>query len=279
METLKGAARPADKNNMTQVTHSWDTVHVGRRGVEVARIGTHDDVAAPLVFLHGWGLSPRAYLPGLTALVERTGREVVALSLPGFGSSDPLPIRSQGVAGVAGHLASALDQLGLSRVDLVGHSFGGGVALRIGAARPDLVSSLVLLCPVGGAGTGAVPLHRMLSGVTRDGFHAWTPRALADLLPAACCHPAAVVSSALACWRADLLPDVAEVSRRDIPTVFLFADRDTVVTPGAIPRSPFPHVRCETVAGHHSWILTEPTRFVTTMVANLAGHPHLPTAA
>lgn len=263
---------------MTQVTSSWDAVRVAGRGVEVARIGV-EDAAAPLVFLHGWGLSPRAYLPGLTALAARTGREVIALSLPGFGHSDPLPLRCQGVAGVAAHLAAALDALGLDRVDLAGHSFGGGVALRIGATRPDLVSSLTLLCPVGGAGSGAVPLHRMLGGVTRDGFHAWTPRALADLLPAARRHPVAVVGSALACWRADLLLDVAEVSRHDIRTFFAFGDQDTVVSPGAIPHSLFPHVRCETVAGRHSWVLSDPSRFVATVVDNLAGRPDLPTAA
>lgn len=261
---------------MTQVTPVWDTVNVAGRDVEVARIGTGAD---PLVFLHGWGLSPRSYLPGLTELAERTGREVIALSLPGFGGSDPLPVRHQGVAGVAAHVAAALDRLGLGRVDLAGHSFGGGVALRIGATRPDLVSSLILLCPVGGAGLGAVPLHRMLRGLTLDGFHTWTPRALSDLLPAARRHPVALVGSALAAWKADLLADIGLVAGHGINAVLSFAAQDTVVSPGAIPRGLPAHVRYETVPGRHSWILTEPARFVATVVGNLdAWQPTLPTA-
>lgn len=255
---------------MTQVTVGWETVRVAGRRVELVRLDGGAD-GPPYVFLHGWGLSPRTYLPCLSALSAESGRPVVALTLPGFGRSDALPVRSQGITGVAEHVAASLDVLGLGRADLVGHSFGGGVGLRVGATRPDLVSSLVLVSPVGGAGGGAVPLRRVLGGLVRDGLHGWTPRALAaDLVPATRRHPTAVIGSGLAAWRADLLRDVAAVDGHGIPTLFAFADRDSVVTAGAIPDAASEHVRCCSVPGRHSWLLTEPARFVSMITDELA---------
>lgn len=253
---------------MTQVTVAWDTVPVAGRRVELARVGNDGD-GRPFVFLHGWGLSPRTYLPCLSALSADSGRTVLALALPGFGRSDPLPLRRQGVSGVAEHVAATLDRVGLERADLVGHSFGGGVALRLGATRPDLVSSLTLVSPVGGAGAGAVPLRRVVGGLVRDGLHGWTPRALAaDLIPATRRHPTAVIGSALAAWRADLIRDVAAVDAHGMPTLFAFAEQDCVVTAGSIPTVASGHVRCCTVPGRHSWLLSEPARFVGMVTAN-----------
>jgi pimeloyl-ACP methyl ester carboxylesterase len=224
----------------------------------------------PLVFLHGWGMSPRPYLPGLALLAERAERQVIAISLPGFGRTDPLPVREQGISGMAVHLAAAIDALVQDGpVDVAGHSMGGGVALRIGASRPDRVRSLTLFCPVGGAGLGPAPLHRLLGGVTLDGFHRWTPRAVADLVPAVQRHPIAALGAAVAAWRADLLHDVVQVSEHGIRCVLSFADQDSVVVAGAIPHVVSPHVRCETVPGRHSWMLTDPRRFADTMLLHL----------
>lgn len=265
---------------MAQVTVGWEAVRVAGRRMELARVGS-SAADPPFVFLHGWGLSPRTYLPCLSALSERSGRAVLALTLPGFGRSDALPVRSQGITGVAEHVAATLDVLGVGGADLVGHSFGGGVALRVGATRPDLVASLVLVSPVGGAGAGAVPLHRVLGGLVRDGLHGWTPRALAaDLVPAARRHPTAVIGSGLAAWRADLVRDVEAVDGHGIPALVAFAEQDSVVRAGAIPTVACDHVRCCSVPGRHSWLLTEPERFVSLLTSDPAelGFP-LPPAA
>ncbi|GAB2734004.1 alpha/beta fold hydrolase [Nocardioides pakistanensis] len=257
-------------DTVVQVTHSWSSVFVDGRRVEVARVETPAAPERdPWVFLHGWGLSPRSYLPGLRALAARTGREVLALSLPGFGRSAPLPLRQQGVAGIAAHLAGALDALGLDHVDVIGHSFGGGIALRLGTLRPGMVSSITAISPVGGAGTGAVPVHRMLGGLTLDGLHRWTPRAVADLVPNIRRHPAAFLGSAVAAWRADLLHDLYLLSRTGVRTAVAFAERDAVVTPGAIPHNLLRGIRVETVPGRHSWLLTEPHRFAEHVTSRL----------
>ncbi len=53
-----------------------------------------------------------------------------------------------------GALAALLDEQADAAVLVVGHSFGGAVALHLAAARPDLVSALVLLDPAVGLDGG-----------------------------------------------------------------------------------------------------------------------------
>ncbi|NRI65198.1 alpha/beta hydrolase [Rhodococcus sp. MS16] len=63
----------------------WDTAVVDSRSVDFAAGGDGELV----VFLHGWGLSPRAYRSSLASLVNR-GFRVIAPTLPGLGGSAEL---------------------------------------------------------------------------------------------------------------------------------------------------------------------------------------------
>lgn len=98
-----------------------------------------------LVFLHGWADSSVVWRRSLAYWGE--WYRVVALDLPGHGGSDTIPHRA-GVAGIATHLAAAIEQLGLAGVQLVGHSFGGLLALRLALDFPHLVERLVLVNPI-----------------------------------------------------------------------------------------------------------------------------------
>lgn len=239
---------------------------MGSLRTEVLHLGT----GTPVVFLHGWGLSPRSYETALTALSTH-GHRIIAPSLPGFGRSASLPLRHQNVDGVAEHIAAVLDRLALSGpVDVVAHSFGGGVAMKVAAIRPDLVKSLTLVCPVGGAGEGAVPLVKMLAGVMIDSRHKWIARALHDLTTSFTRNPTAVLAAAYAAWRSDQMEDLRCISGHQIPVRFLFADADDVVTPGGIPACAFDLVTCEVTTGRHSWLITEPHRFATSVAKYLA---------
>jgi pimeloyl-ACP methyl ester carboxylesterase len=259
--------------NLSRVDHLWQTVWVGDRRTEVARLGS----GSPVLFLHGWGLSPRPYLPGLRALTAH-GRTVFAPSLPGFGNSDALSIRRQGVGGVAAHIAAMLDELGLDEpVQLVGHSFGGGVSLRLAATRPDLISSATLISPVGGAGEGAVPLRRLAAGIIKDARSKWAPRATNDFLKAVKAHPSAVLGSALAAWQSDQVADILRAEDARVPIRILFSEQDSIVRPGPIPAHARGHVSVETVPGAHSWLLGEPERFAAEVMRH-AHHAPTPTA-
>lgn len=236
---------------------SWTHVYVGKRRAEVFTLGE----GSPVLFLHGWGLSPRSYRHSLAAL-SRQGHLIVAPTLPGFGRSDPLSLRHQNVGGVAAHIAEVMYELGLDApVHVVGHSFGGGVSLRLGVEHPELVRSLTLVCPVGGAGDGVVPLTRMVPGVLFDARHMWAGLAVAETSIAFARNPASVLAAAYSGWRSDQIEDLRTLDIHGTPTRFLFADSDTVVSPGAIPASVYAKVTCEVVAGNHSWLITHPERF------------------
>jgi pimeloyl-ACP methyl ester carboxylesterase len=109
----------------------------------------------PLLFLHGWGLTPRSYASAVVGLCE-VGFRILAPSLPGFGGSRPLR-PCAGIGKYAERVAGLIDVLDPEKpCFVVGHSFGGGVALRLAHDRPDLVRSLTVINAVGGAGPHAV---------------------------------------------------------------------------------------------------------------------------
>jgi pimeloyl-ACP methyl ester carboxylesterase len=70
----------------------------------------------------------------------------ISLDRPGHGSS---PLAGGGLEINSAAVLEALDARGIDRAVLVGHSYGGGVALHVAATRPDRVEALVLLASVG----------------------------------------------------------------------------------------------------------------------------------
>lgn len=254
---------------------AWSSLHLGPRRVRYATVTPTTHHATPtgptLVWLHGWGLSPAPYLPGLRRFAHAAAATIHALALPGFGGSDCLPLRHQGVDGVARHLAGAIDALGLDAAPIIaGHSFGGGISIRLAALRPDLAARVHAFCPVGGAGDHPLPLPRVLAAIGADGIHRWTPAALRAAAPNLRHHPVAVLGSAFAAWRADLVDDLATLSAQRVPTNVVFADADGVVTPGRIPHLRLPGVRVARVPGRHSWLLTDPAGFADGLAADVA---------
>lgn len=88
-----------------------------------------------MLALHGWGRSGADF----GRVLE--GTDALAIHLPGFGPTPPPPA-AWGSAEYADHLAEALT--GTGPYTVVGHSFGGRVAVRLAARHPELVTSLVL---------------------------------------------------------------------------------------------------------------------------------------
>ena len=86
--------------------------------------------------LHGWARSSEDFAATLDGL------DAVALDLPGFGATPPPP-EPWGAAGYAAAVAEVFPELDTPAV-LLGHSFGGRVAVHLAAAHPDAVAGLVL---------------------------------------------------------------------------------------------------------------------------------------
>jgi pimeloyl-ACP methyl ester carboxylesterase len=71
---------------------------------------------------------------------------VVALDRPGYGANR---LAAGGFAHNARAVVAELDARGIERPVLIGHSYGGGVALSVAALAPERVEALVLLASVG----------------------------------------------------------------------------------------------------------------------------------
>ena len=111
---------------------------------------------APVVLIHGWGLSARLNweVPGIMAALARNHR-VIALDLPGYGSSDkPATPEAYGAAW-SEDIGRLLDHLAIGKAHIVGWSMGGMVTLKFAVDYPDRVLSGTLtgmgLMPQGGA--------------------------------------------------------------------------------------------------------------------------------
>lgn len=98
------------------------------------------------MLVHGIGSQWPAWEPVLDRLAAQ--RDVIALDLPGFGMSPPLP---SGVAPTVPALADSvmelLEQLEVSRPHVAGNSMGGWIALEL--ARRGVVASATALSPAG----------------------------------------------------------------------------------------------------------------------------------
>lgn len=106
-----------------------------------------DEGAGPaVVCVHGLPGSARDFRWLAPALTER-GLRCVRVELPGFGqsSADVAPH----IEDVADHVAEIMSALRLCRPMVLGHSFGGTVALATAARYPDRVGRLALVASMG----------------------------------------------------------------------------------------------------------------------------------
>ena len=100
----------------------------------------------PVLLLHGWGVSSQS-LAGVQEALAATHR-AVAMDLPGFGWSQR-PAAVWGHAEYAHHALGVLDALGIAQATVLGHSFGGRVAIRMAVEHATRVSRLVLVASAG----------------------------------------------------------------------------------------------------------------------------------
>lgn len=95
----------------------------------------------PVLLIHGWGGSGRYWRGTVERLREQFS--LIVPDLPGVGRS--LPVRQPyDMAMHVNALEALLAQLAVERVQVVGHSMGGGIALLLAARRPALVERLAL---------------------------------------------------------------------------------------------------------------------------------------
>ncbi len=109
--------------------------------------GAADSNAVPFLFVHSLAGNGGQWALQLDHL--RRHRRAAALDLRGHGESDPAENGDYSIAGLAGDVAAAADQLGLRRFILAGHSLGATVAIEYAGRHPERVAGLLLVDPNG----------------------------------------------------------------------------------------------------------------------------------
>ncbi len=130
---------------VNRVSRSYDLLSIAVRGADVAYAQEGRVALPPLLFLHGWGASHKYFRSCYSAFSPR--RRCIAPDLPGFGVSSKA-VKRWSVDAYAAWLGGFLDVMKLDRVELVGHSMGGTIALLFALAHPERVSKLVVVNPV-----------------------------------------------------------------------------------------------------------------------------------
>ena len=106
--------------------------------LHVAELGDPD--GPPVLLLHGWPQHWWSYRELMPLLADR--HRVLAMDLRGFGWSEPTP-RGYRKAQLAEDVVGVLDALGIERVNLVGHDWGGVVGFLVCLDHPDRVERFV----------------------------------------------------------------------------------------------------------------------------------------
>ena len=259
----------------------WRDVPVDDGVLRVMEAGDPD--ADPLLFLHGWGLSPRCYADGICRLTS-AGVRVIAPCLPGFGGSTGPAIRAVDLPAYATRIGRLLDVLGVEHpVFVAGHSFGGGVALQLATDRPERVRSLTLVNSVGGApgrGSGIVDASwlRWALGATTE----LSPRAVAravpsmlrEFVPNALRKPLTLALTARLALTASLATQAEALVASGMPVLFVWGDADRLIAPGELG-SVAGSLPSEVVRGRHGWLMTQPEEFATLLRNALVVHAML----
>jgi pimeloyl-ACP methyl ester carboxylesterase len=125
-----------------------------------------------LVLIHGASGNMRDFTFDMVDELARRYR-VILFDRPGLGWTDVLPQhagawnkRAASPADQAALLQQAADQLGVRNPIVLGHSYGGAVALAWGLARPDQTSALVLVSAVSEEWPGSLGWQYQLTGST-----------------------------------------------------------------------------------------------------------------
>jgi len=206
--------------------------------------------------------------------------------MPGFGGTADLPREERTIPGYARWVNDFLEdrQVDVPAI-IIGHSFGGGVAICLAHRFPDRVSQLVLVNSVGGAVWGGGPQPRGLAdrplwewglSLTRElvppnGFRV-VASVREDFLPNLLRNPRALWDVGTLARQADLRDELAELRARGVPVLVVAAAAD-----GVVPMSAFEAlcgalgIEGRVMPGNHTWLLTDPDAFDTVM-ANVLEH-------
>jgi pimeloyl-ACP methyl ester carboxylesterase len=101
----------------------------------------------PVVFIHGLSGCWQNWLENIPFFAR--GHRVIAMDLPGFGSSD-LPNEDISIPGYGRFVDAFLESIGVECAAIIGNSMGGFIAAETAIAVPHRIERLVLVSAAGG---------------------------------------------------------------------------------------------------------------------------------
>lgn len=96
----------------------------------------------PLILIHGGVVGITMFGGNVDALAK--GRKVIAVELQGHGHTADID-RPFSFEAMADDIAALIKYLGLQKVDVMGYSLGGGVALQTAIRHPEVVRKLIVI--------------------------------------------------------------------------------------------------------------------------------------
>lgn len=173
----------------------------------------------PVVLLHGYAMRPATYRPLADLLASRC--RVIIPDLFAWRGAWRYPA-------VLDAFTAALDGLGLERVTLIGHSFGGGIELGFAARFPDRVVELVFsdTLAVSRQWGLADEALRHPTGLMR----LTTPAAVAAFARSWITHPRQLVDAAWWGFTSDRDGDGAACAQAGLVAHVLWANRDSILS-------------------------------------------------
>lgn len=137
-------------------------IKITRREIQVGQQTIYYQVAGenkgePIILIHGLSASSRWWVRNIPALAE--SYRVYLLDLPGFGIMRRFRKRFA-LDELASGIVAWMEEAGIERAHLMGHSMGGYICLRIAARYPERIKRLVLVSPAG------IPHMRSIYGYT-----------------------------------------------------------------------------------------------------------------
>lgn len=234
----------------------------------------------PLVVVHGFTAEGFLYAQTLHRLVNK-GFKVIAIDMAGHGGTQGLPHNAAHLGDYARLMGRAIDELGIKKAVLAGHSMGGRVVAQLAAQRPEqVIAALLIDAIVGdqwdlmvnvfrvnplllGALGGVLALDTMSTvPLLRDPEQAVKLGRLA--MPTFVGHaiqPWRLLGPAVSILRSKGSKGILEqLARNEVPTFVIHGDRDMIVpyctARSAATRSNGQLVTVEHAA--HSWLLKDP---------------------
>jgi len=241
-------------------------VKIGGKEMRYIAAGTGE----PVLWIHGNTGSCRWF----ERVMDIPGYRHVAPDLPNFGRSEPLD-GAPDIVGYAEAVRAFMGALGIGKAVIVGHSLGGGVAMALATAHPELAKALILVDSCAPTGLKTPETHYPVLEMMRTNKALLTQAFRGGVMPtmkdealfqalvddAMLMAPPAWSGNARALERFDCSAACAKFAA---PVLVIRGEKDAIITEAMARETAaaFPAARLELLDGvGHAVLVEDPERF------------------